>query len=145
MQVWSSSNGLGDVKCGDEEKATVLGHVGVFGGATTEEVICVAHTETAAVRCCADVECIPEGEGKGDIQMVLVEGVKSTVRIASRQNHIEVYIDGELKCSEPREHTQTFANAHVYASDPWTTPADAVVDNFYLRPGGGGPAAGGGH
>jgi hypothetical protein len=75
-----------------------------------------------------------DGEGKDGVQMVLVQGEKSTVRIASRQNRIDVYIDGELECSEPREHTQTFANAHVYASDPWYAPADAAIDNFYMRP-----------
>ena len=57
----------------------------------------------------------------------------TTVRVEVRPGFVEVWLNDVLRCTEPRGERQPFDNVAVYAADPWHTPADALINNFFIR------------
>merc|ERR1712167_547483 len=64
-------------------------------------------------------------------------GEPTTVRIdinppGGETPGLQVYYDDVLKCEGDRGERSEFANAQVFAWDPWHDAANAVVDDFYI-------------
>ena len=59
-------------------------------------------------------------------------GVPTVVRLEIRATAVEVFINGESKCSSDRAQRTAHQGAHVYASDPWHPAAIATISNFYM-------------
>jgi hypothetical protein len=70
-------------------------------------------------------DCSPEEE--------IPAGVSTTVRIDIRQTHVEVYYNGQMRCTEPRSHPHAWSPVHMYMADPWHTTALAEISDFYLE------------
>eukprot|EP01052_Picozoa_sp_SAG31_P052717 SAG31_NODE_13144_length_890_cov_1.214918_1_plen_227_part_00 len=59
----------------------------------------------------------------------------TTVRIEVRSQHVEVWLNDELRCTADRSgNRQAFEGVTVYASDPFYEPAAATINNFFIRP-----------
>ena len=56
----------------------------------------------------------------------------TVVRLEIRATAVEVFINGESKCSSDRAQRTAHQGAHVYASDPWHPAAIATISNFYM-------------
>ena len=65
----------------------------------------------------------------------LPPNVVTHVRIEVRSNHVEVWLNDQLRCTADRSgDRREFTGVTVYASDPFYTPAAASINNFYLAP-----------
>jgi len=58
----------------------------------------------------------------------------TTVKIDINPNNLEVFYNDVSKCTGDRGARQEFANARVFASDPWHDAANAVIDDLYVLP-----------
>ena len=58
----------------------------------------------------------------------------TAVRLEIRATSVELFFNDVSQCQSPRDDgTRTTHSAvHVYASDPWHAPANAVIENFYV-------------
>merc|ERR1712032_247105 len=50
-----------------------------------------------------------------------------------RDNRVAIYLNGEQVCAADRGDRKSFKNVIVYASNPWTKPANALINNFYFK------------
>jgi hypothetical protein len=58
----------------------------------------------------------------------------TTVRVEAIGNIVAVYFNNTLQGSAILKGSRIFGEAFRYASDPWHTPARAILDNLVLRP-----------
>ena len=61
--------------------------------------------------------------------------VATTVRIEVRSQHVEVWLNDQLRCTADRSGSRrAFTGVTVYASDPYYEPAAASINNFFVMP-----------
>merc|ERR1712146_161608 len=56
----------------------------------------------------------------------------TTVRLDMTAGGMEVFYNGESKCSEAGRDRTNFNNVQIYSSDPWHTAADATIQNLRI-------------
>eukprot|EP01052_Picozoa_sp_SAG31_P015232 SAG31_NODE_974_length_10627_cov_11.246201_5_plen_226_part_00 len=71
-------------------------------------------------------------DDKCDTGEPLPSNVESQVEISIHQSELVLKVDGVERCREARQDRAAFPNVHVYASDPWHTPASATISNFRM-------------
>ena len=86
------------------------------------------------------------GNAECTIANDLEVGRQYKISIQMRQKVVEAFLadcgpagtvqcaqEPQLRCTEKREDRITFPHAQVFASDTFYTPADASIDNFYMK------------
>ena len=65
----------------------------------------------------------------------LPPNVVTHVRIEVRSQHVEVWLNDQLRCTADRSGSRrAFTGVTVYASDPYYEPAAASINHFYMMP-----------
>ena len=73
-----------------------------------------------------------DGNNGCDPEVELEADVPSAVRIEIRATAVEVFINDESQCQSDRTERTPHESAHVFASDPWHSPANAMISDFYI-------------
>jgi hypothetical protein len=68
-----------------------------------------------------------------DISNPLPINVNTTVRVEAVGNRVAVYFNNTLQGSLIVKGSRIFGEAYLYASDPWSSPARAILDNLDIR------------
>jgi hypothetical protein len=72
------------------------------------------------------------GNNGCDPEEQLPADVPTAVRLEIRANSVELFFNDVSKCQSDRAERTTHQAAHVWASDPWHTPANAAIADFYI-------------
>ena len=128
-----------------------LGFVLTPGETTNEGWANIIHVTATGNNCCDYGDRIPgiwfypntrrlhirdgstdDGNNGCDPEVELAADVPSAVRIEIRANAVEVFINDESQCQSDRTERTPHESAHVFASDPWHNPANAMISDFYI-------------